>query len=79
MNYWLSDAKTPDGATRVAAFNIQERDDGMWIGAVVINEHTQAGSYRLFNGRDIITLELPAERATQDGFRCVVDEVWETT
>ncbi len=79
MNYWRSDAKNADGESLLAAFNVREDDDGFWIGAVVVNEHTKAGDYRLSNEQRTITLVLPPEWATQGAYRCVVDEAWETT
>lgn len=79
MNYWLSEAKTPDGESRIAAFNVQDAEGDLWIGLALVNEHTQAGTYRLFNETDTIMLVVDEGRSTQGETLCVVDELWEHT
>ena len=78
MNYYVSDEKTPDGESRVAAFNVQDAEGDLWIGVALLNEHTQAGTYRLSNGVDSINLVVDAERSTQGETLTVADELWET-
>jgi hypothetical protein len=77
MSYWLSEAKTPTGQSRLAAFNYRLEGERVRFGALIINENTPAGTYTLTSGTKRITVVVPPEMATGGGYRCATNELWE--